>query len=98
MSKLEETVSEFVNILSSVSCPLIIRSDSWWIEEILFKPGKPRTDLLCWIISQVVSRLFPSSLHDLDSTNVSTLSSSNKKLPESEEGKRVWLTFHPQLM
>lgn len=88
--KIEENISELVNILSSVNCPLIIRSDDWWIEELLFKPGKPRTELIVWIISKAIvnSGSFSSNVQDLDSTNVST-ASNGRKLPESDEGNQI---------
>ena len=86
-NNIEENISELVSILSAVNCPSIIRSDEWWIEELLFKPGKPRTDLIVWIIlkSGVRSGSFSSTLQDLDCTNVSTASSGHKQL-ESDEG------------
>lgn len=88
MSNFEGNVLELVNILYAVRCPLLIRSDDWWIEELLFKPGKPRTDLLYWILSQSVNGSFSSTYQDLDSTNVSSVSSnSSRKIPENDEGK-----------
>jgi len=91
MSTIEENISEIINILQSVNCPLIVRPDDWWIEEILFTPGKPRKDLILWITSKAVESALPSTLHlqlklqDLDFTANSS-SSSNIKLPESDEG------------
>lgn len=95
MTKLEVNIAELVNILSSINCPFIIRSDDWWIEELLFQPGQPRTDLMCWLISQVVNRSFPISLNDLDSTDASTISSNGRKFPETEEGTFI---LHPQTL
>ena len=91
MSTIEENISEIVNVLQSVNCQLIVRSDDWWIEELLFTPGKPRKDLIVWITSKAIESASLSTLqlqlklqdHD---TTVTSSSSSNLKLPESDEG------------
>lgn len=79
-----ETFSEILNVLISSNCPLISRTDHWWIEELLFKPGKPRTDLIVWIISKLTNSVYPSEL-DNDSTTTSS-ASNNFKIPENDEG------------
>lgn len=86
MSSEQEIILELFNTLASLNCPLVVRSDDWWIEELLFKPGKPRTDLIAWIVSRSLGGYF---CLDLDSTNASSASSSNRKLPESDEGKFI---------
>lgn len=76
--------AELLNILIATNCPLLVRSDEWWIEELLFKPGKPRTDLLSWVISKAMNVFGGSS--DLDSTTVSS-SCNSYKVPETDEGE-----------
>lgn len=73
MSTIEEIISEIINVLQSVNCPLIVRTDDWWIEELLFTPGKPRKDLILWITSKAIESALPLhsaqlKLQDLDST------------------------------
>jgi hypothetical protein len=77
--------SELVKTLISHNCPLITRNDSWWMEELLLKPGKHRTDLLLWIIARLTNSFYPSD-SDHDCTSTSTASSVSYKLPENEEG------------
>ena len=77
--------SELVKTLVSHNCPLITRNDSWWMEELLLKPGKQRTDLLLWIIARLTNSFYPSD-SDHDCTSTSTASSVSYKLPENEEG------------
>ena len=76
---------ELVSILTSSNCPLITRTDLWWIEELLFKPGKPRTDLIIWVISRLTNAANPND-QDNDCTTTSTASNSFK-LPDCDEGK-----------
>ena len=83
--------SELVKTLVSHNCPLITRNDSWWMEELLLKPGKQRTDLLLWIIARLTNSFYPSD-SDHDCTSTSTASSVSYKLPENEEGFFVILT------
>jgi hypothetical protein len=96
MSTIEKNISEIVNVLQSVNCPLIVRTDDWWIEELFFTPGKPRKDLIVWITSKAIESAPPSALQfqlklqDLDTTATSS-SSSNLKLPESDEGNLILL-------
>lgn len=91
MSTVEENISQIVNVLSLVSCPLIVRSDDWWIEELLFTPGKPRTDLILWITSKAIESSLPSNLRlqlklqDLDCSATLASSTSILKLPETDE-------------
>ncbi|XP_057379276.1 uncharacterized protein LOC130701319 [Daphnia carinata] len=91
MSTVEENISEIVNVLSLVSCPLIVRSDDWWIEELLFTPGKPRTDLILWITSKAIESSLPSNLRlqlklqDLDCSAAPVCSTSTLKFPETDE-------------
>jgi hypothetical protein len=99
MSTIEEIISEIINVLQSVNCPLIVRTDDWWIEELLFTPGKPRKDLILWITLKAIESALPPALHsaqlklqDLDSTATSS-SSSNIKLPESDEGDFINIFF-----
>lgn len=80
-----ETFLEIVNVLTSSNCPLISRNDHWWMEELLFKPGKPRTDLIVWIISRLTNSIYPNET-DNDSTATSSAYSNNFKIPESDEG------------
>jgi len=84
-SPLNDTFLELLNILISSNCPLISRTDHWWIEELLFKPGKPRTDLIVWTISRLTNSMYPSEI-DNDSTATSS-GFNNFKIPESDEGK-----------
>jgi len=83
-SPLNDTFLELLNILISSNCPLISRTDHWWIEELLFKPGKPRTDLIVWTISRLTNSMYPSEI-DNDSTATSS-GFNNFKIPESDEG------------
>lgn len=76
--------AELLNVLIATNCPLLVRSDEWWIDELLFRPGKPRTELLQWVISKATNTFGGSS--DLESTTVSSISNSFK-LPETDEGK-----------
>lgn len=86
MSNFQELFGELAEILRSLHCPLIVRSDSWWIEEILFKPGKPRTDLLIWTIMTTTSNSsYGQDLPNSNSTMNSTASFSSR-LPENDEG------------
>ncbi|KAI9551449.1 hypothetical protein GHT06_021782 [Daphnia sinensis] len=91
MSTVDENISEIVNVLSLVSCPLIVRSDDWWIEELLFTPGKPRTDLILWITSKAIESSLPSNLRlqlklqDLDCSAAPACSTSILKFPETDE-------------
>ena len=87
--KNKENIAELVSILQEVNCPSVIRSDDWWIEELMFKSGKPRTDLIVWILLKggALNGSSYASFQDLDSTNASTNSSSYNKLVESDEGK-----------
>ena len=95
MEKLE--VDEITQILSLVNYPFITRTDSWWIEELLFQPGQPRTDLLKWTIvkqlecQQPLNGLESMQESILNSTMMSTASNNNNstftvKCPETDEG------------
>jgi len=99
MAESLEGFDELFDILTSVNCPLIIRSDKWWIEELLFQPGQPRTDLLKWIIVRITDCQSAFGLDGsesiLNSTMMSTLNSTSvsnnnntvsMKFPETEEG------------
>ena len=85
---------EVVQILTSVNCPLITRTELWWIEEILFQPGQVRTELLKWTIVKHTDCQpygFDSSESILNSTMMSTASNNNNnnlvvKNPETDEG------------
>jgi len=80
-----DTFLELSNVLISSNCPLISRTDHWWIEELLFKPGKPRTDLIVWIISKLINSINPNETND-DSNSTSTTSNNFRIIPESDEG------------
>lgn len=75
--------SELIKTLVSAHCPLITRQDSWWMEELVLKPGKPRTDLLLWIIGKLTNSLSPQ---DNDQTSSSSNTGQNYRLPEDNEG------------
>ena len=81
-----DTFLELSNVLISSNCPLISRTDHWWIEELLFKPGKPRTDLIVWIISKLINSINPNETND-DSNSTSTTSNNFRIIPESDEGE-----------
>lgn len=81
--------SELIKTLVSAHCPLITRQDSWWMEELVLKPGKPRTDLLLWIIGKLTNSLSPQ---DNDQTSSSSNTGQNYRLPEDNEGVFITTT------
>ena len=100
MSNFSEKFEQIAATLRSLPCPLLVRPDTWWIEELLFKPGRPRTELLIWALTSICN----GSCSPLDVTNfndscVSSVSSTSyTRVPQSSEGKSldkiiVWLSL-----
>ena len=56
------------------------------MEQLLFCPGKARTDLLMWIVSKLAASCYPTEL-DFDSTfSSASTNSASYRLPENDEG------------
>ena len=87
MSNINERCEELINIIRSINCPLVVRNDKWWIEELLFQPGKPRTTLLVWVISVTSSNW--SSSQNLQDSIASSADGNAMKIPETDEGKKL---------